>query len=173
MNDEMILNKLREIDLIAYKNPILQLIHTYPITAEQLDYLFNLDYSTISAKFAYFKKAYLNFYTFSSSHASMFLNILLAKGWVSMFDSNSVLQTLDQLLNNSTLDCFLVAFDYTVSKVEQLKHLSSIDESKTIKNTSAYFIAALKENIQKSASLYTPSSTLEKLYLKFGLKFEA
>lgn len=182
MTDEKLKALLNQIGIKNYFNAVKKLQEEYCLDDREIEQLVSHDYSFVAAKFAYFKKSWINAYNQTKNRTSNQLenklsideisscgelekklcDYLCANDILSLFEAKSMQSILGQKIKEYSFDLFIVAFDYSVTKV--LRIISSLQKP------TAYFITALDSNLKKVASMFITDDDVLALKTKYGLK---
>lgn len=178
MTDEKLKKILSQIGIEKYFNAIKKLQFEYQLDDDVIEQLATHDYSSIIAKYAYFKKSWINAYNQvkkgsfdekkndiddgQNSVEKSLCNFLCDNGILSTFEVKNMQSILSQKIKEYSFDLFIVAFDYSAIKV--LRIISSLH------NPTAYFMTALDSNLKKVTSMYINQNDVLALKNKYGLE---
>lgn len=171
MTDELLKIELIRIDCSNYYYAFKKLFRMYPLPDDIVLKLFKYDYTGISSRYLYFKELYLDEYNKlrnqnidNSSFDSLkpidvkTVDILVEDGIINPFEYKKYLQRFKEAWAEYGEDVYLLAFNYTYSKLKQMIYLGHKDPSKAIRNPLAYFITSFNENLERSKYMnYSPS----------------
>ena len=180
MTDELLKKELQRIDCSNYYYAFKKLFRMYPLSDDIILKLFNYDYTGISSSFLHFKELYLDEYNKSRLNIMgntsvdslkpldiLTVELLVHDGFISEYDYKKYLQRFKEAWIEYGEEVYLLAFNYSYSKLKQMIYLGYKDPTKEIRNPIAYFITSFNENLERSKNMSFSSDEIERIKSKY------